>query len=221
MKKLLVVLIVLMLCCVSAFAETLELNPEDVKLDLSKAHSYEVELEDQETFAKSSADTVVREGYNYIVDNGSLKMALDLSRYPGILCFTQDKFASFEAYLAIKPEYVDTMLNQLIEDKVNFYLVDRTTNMQVYIYAEEADNVSTMVVDLNTLSEENVQVLTSRIFPGATVCQAGNTRWLKLGSSYMLTIAKGQYVMTEFGGSGDPDADLEDTLDILSYLTIE
>ena len=51
MKKLLVVLIVLMLCCVSAFAETLELNPEDMKPDLSAAFAPRFEQAEKPSFA--------------------------------------------------------------------------------------------------------------------------------------------------------------------------
>ena len=119
MKKWLAAIIVLMLCCVSAYAETLDLNPEDLTLDLSISHDFDLELANLSSFANSGADTVVREGTNYIVSNGSLKMTLDLAKYPSILCFTQDKYASFEAYLAANPNAVDELLNWLIAEKIN------------------------------------------------------------------------------------------------------
>ena len=221
MKKLLLLAAALVLCCASAFAETLELNPEDVALDLSAHHSIEIELADDSAFAQDGADTVTREGTSYIVDNGSLKMALDMGKYPAILCFTQDKYASFEAFLSINPEAVDSLLAQLIEQKINYYLIDLETGMNVYIYARESDNVSTMVANLNTLSEANVQVLTSRVFPGAAAVQAGANRWLQVSDTAMLTIANSQYVIVEFGGSGDAAGDLQDTIDIVSQMTIE
>lgn len=221
MKKWLAAIIVLMLCCISAYAETLDLNPEDLTLDLSVTHQIDLKLADQSSFANSGADTVVREGTNYIVNNGSLKMTLDMAKYPSILCFTQDKYASFEAYLAIDPSMIDEMIAQLIEDQINFYLIDLETSMQVFIYTHEADNVSTMVGNLSTLSDENVQVVINRIFPGTEVLQAGSSRWLKASDTGMLTIAGDQYVVVEFGGSGDPAGDLQDTLGILANLTVE
>ena len=57
--------------------------------------------------------------------------------------------------------------------------------------------------------------------PGSTILQAGSTRWIQASDSAMLTIANNQYVVVEFGGSGDPAGDLQDTLAIVSNLTIE
>ena len=221
MKKWLIAIVILMLCCASAYAETLEVNPEDVTLDLSAAHHADVELADQAAFANAGADTVVRDGTNYIVDTGALKLKLNMARYPSVLCFTQDKYASFEAYLAVDPAKLDELLNWLITDKINFFLLDLETNMEVYIYTHEADNASLMIGNLSTLSDDNMNVVTSRIFPGATALQAGSTRWIQASDSAMLTIVNNQYVVVEFGGSGDPAGDLQDTLAIVSNLTIE
>lgn len=221
MKKLLIALIVLMLCCFTACAETLDVNPEDLKLDLSVKHNIEVELADQAAFAQSTVDKVTRTENSYIVDNGSVTMTLDMEKYPAVLCFTQDKYASFESYLSLSPEKIDSLLAQLIKDKINFYLIDLETGMQVFIYTKEGDDLSAVVGDLATLSEENRQVLLSRVFSGMTIQEAGSTPWIIASDYALLTIANNQYVVVEFGGSGDAAADLEDTLGILSGMVIK
>ena len=62
MKKWLIAIVILMLCCASAYAETLEVNPEDVTLDLSAAHHADVELADQAAFKSIDHDEMQDQG---------------------------------------------------------------------------------------------------------------------------------------------------------------
>ena len=219
MKKLLIIVIVMTLCCVFAFAEMPELNPEDMKLDLSEKHSIGAELENSITKAKVCKDTVSREGTSYIVDTGSLKLKLDMAQFPWFFTFTQDKFASSEAYLKFSTA-MDSVLSYLIEQDVHFLLMEKETGLEIDI-STQSDGFSAGIGDLNTLSEKDMKALISRNFPGATVYQAGENRWLQLNDWTIFTIANSQYVIARFGGSDDPAADLQDTLDVVSQMTIE
>ena len=219
MKKLLIIVIAMTLCCVFAFAEMPELNPEDVKLDLSEKHSIGAELENRITKAKVCKDTVSREGTSYIVDTGSLKMKLDMARFPWFFTFTQDKFASSEAYLTFS-SVMDSVLSYLIEQDIHFYLMEMETGLEIDI-STQSDGLSAGIGDLNTLSEKDMKALISRYFPGATVHEAGENRWLQVNNGAIITIANSQYVVVKFGGSDDPAADLQDTLDVVSQMTIE
>ena len=241
MKKILVLAVaMMMLLCSAALAEEeLTINPEDVTVNVDKsldapleltAIDYAakefgkelaapIELDAAESFAAGKADSVIRDGSKYIVSNGTMKFTLDMTKYSAILCFTQDKMASFESYLRISDP--NGLQGWLVENAVNYYLYDTETKMEAYIYMDDQDALTQMVGNFSVLSDANKQKVASMLSNNAEIKKAGSTSWIKIKDTLMLTIAKDHYVITEFGGSGDPGNDLLDTLDILSYLTIE
>ena len=101
MKKLCLLLIIVLVFFVQAvFAETLSLDGEECTVDMGKTTKIDLKLKDPKALAISQTDVVTREGTAYIVTSGTLKYSLDMAKFPAILTFTQDIYASFEAYLA-------------------------------------------------------------------------------------------------------------------------
>ena len=215
MKKL-AVLLVLLTFCSAAMAETLDVSNVDCTVDLTRRLETSIELADTSAYADKKADTVTRNDNVYEVDNGNLRMTLDLSKYPGFLCFTQDMYASFESYLAVSDP--NALVNELIDEKVHFFLYDMETNLQIFIYENEADNLSALVGDFSKMSADNQKVVASRIASNCTIQSIGENSWLLIQDGVLVTICNGQYVIVEFGGSDDAAADMEDTQDILSHM---
>lgn len=219
MKKLVVMALALLLICAAAAAETLDVKPEDFTLDLSQRHELQVDILDEDSFADGGF-SVAREGSKYIVNDGDTKYTLDLAENPTFLCFTQDMMASFEAYLRISDP--NGLQNMLVSEGVSYFLVDSETNMQVYIYPREGDHLSSFTGDLSKMTKQNQELIASMMGVDASALKtAGDTTWVIGNESLMLTIFNNKYIIVEFGGTGDPAGDLEDTLNLMSYLDLE
>ena len=219
MKKLMVLAVALLMICSVALAETPEISQEDFTLDLNQKHMVSLDLIDESAMSIGEADSVIRDGNKYIVNNGTIEYRLDLEKFPTLLCFTQNKMASFEAYLRVgDPE---SLLEYLIDEEINFYLVDMETKMQVYIYPHEGDKLSAFTGDLSQLDPQNQELIASMMASNPVIKKAGDVTWIVANEAMMLTIFKNQYICVEFGGSGDPEGDLADTLDLLADLNLE
>ena len=141
----------LMLICSGAFAETLDVTAADFTADITKNIDIPLQLVDDAAYRSARADKVERDGETYIVRRGSnLTITLDMARFSTFLCFTQDLYASFDAYLRTSDPY--TLLEELINNKIYFGLADTETEMMVFACEVEADSMSKMVDNFSTLS---------------------------------------------------------------------
>ena len=209
-------LVVLMLASSGVLAETSDVTAGDFTADVTKNVSIPLDLADEASFSVGKADKVDRKGDTYIVRRGDdLTISLDMSLFSTILCFTQDLYASFEAYLRTSDPH--GLQQELIDNKIFFYLADIETGMMVLAYQSEKDSMSSMVDDFSSLSASNKALIASLVASDTSVVQAGDYSWVSIGDSHLLTIFNSQYIIVEIAGS-DPSADMEDTLSILSHI---
>ncbi len=216
MKKLLVLALAAMMLfsCLNASALTPDELPKDYELILFWPELMYPEMEDPAN-AEESAD---HDGGVYTVDNGSFQYVLDLNSCPAFLCFTQDKTASSNAYLKLKDP--DGYNRYMIEQQIDFHLVDPETGMEIYIYAREGDTLSLLVEDYSGLSAEDQQSVAQVLGTGVSIRKTADTAWMQYSENAMMTICGGQRIFVEFGGSGNAEDDLADTLDVLSHLKL-
>ena len=217
MKRIVALLLaVLMLASSGALAETLDVTAGDFTPDVTKSVRIPLDLADDASFSAAVADKVERKGDTYIVRRGDdLTISLDMSQFSTVLCFTQDLYASFEAYLRTSDPH--GFQQELINNGVFFCLADIETEMMVLAYQSEMDSMSSMVVDFSSLSASNQALIASFVASDTSVVQAGDYSWVTIGDSHLLTIFNSQYIIVEIAGT-DPSADMEDTLSILSHI---
>ena len=219
MKKCIALAVVMTLLCSCALAETLDISGKESTLNMNQSRAIQVELTDDAAFAAKNMDAVEREGDIYSVHAGNVTYHLDVGPFPTFLCFTQDLYASFDAYLRHgSPKELQKML---IDEDIHFFLYDLETELTIYIYSDEADELSALAEDFSSLSPANQELIASILCTDPVLKQAGNTTWILGNDHLMATIVGGEYVIVEFGGSDDPAADLEDTLALLSHLQFE
>ena len=219
MKKLCLLLIIVLVFFVQAvFAETLSLDGEECTVDMGKTTKIDLKLKAPKALAISQTDVVTREGTAYIVTSGTLKYSLDMAKFPAILTFTQDIYASFEAYLACDDP--NSIQEELIKEQISFFLYDQETGLMVYIYSNGEDKLSRLVDNFSELSTQNQDAVIRNIGSGASAMQCGKMTWIELSESKLATIVNGRYVFVEYGGSGDAAADRQDIMTILSGLMI-
>ena len=218
MRKLvaLVVCAVLLLSCCASLGEGLDIKPEDITADFSKIKKIDVELSTS-ALADKAGDIVSRNGYVYTVVSGDVTFELDLEKFPGVLCFTQDIVSSIEAYSRV--DNYQQLAENLINDGVNFVLMDLDTGLSHTIYLEEADNASTIIDNFSGLTKASQETV-APMFGSSGIVKAGDLTWMK-GPSLLMTIVHGKYLWVEYSGTGDAEADLQDTLDILSNLKVK
>ena len=219
MKKLTIWLMILALALAScaALAEAPTITADDVKMQVENIEKYNIQSSIS-SYASSGADAVSRDGSVYTVTADGLTFRLDLSAFPSFLCFTQDKYASFEAYLCMNDP--NSVLDYLISENIHFYMYDPETNLEIYIYESEADELSEMVGDLCLLPSDTKALIGSYMAANAQVAAAGSDEWILFPDyNVLLNIRSGRYIHVEFGGSNDSAADLQDTLDVLSCLS--
>ena len=217
MKRIVALLLVfLMLAGSGVLAETLDVTANDFTADVTKNVSIPLELADDASFSVGVADKVDRKGDTYIVRRGDdLTVSLDMSQFSTVLCFTQDLYASFEAYLRTSDPY--GLQQELINNGVFFYLADIETGMMVLAYQSEMDSMSSMVGNFSSLSAANQALIASFVASDTSVVKSGDYSWVSVGDSHLLTIFNSQYIIVEIAGT-DPSADMEDTLSILSHI---
>ena len=219
MKKLLVfaLAVVMLFSCMSASALNLDELPEDYKLELDLPEIYIPELE-QDSFGNAK-DIVSRDGDVYTVNSGAIKYKLDLSKYPAMLCFTQDKRVSFEAYLQSKN--ANEMQKSMVDNNISFELLDLETALAIVIYSKDENLLTAMLEDFSTLDSTTQQAVASRIATGSKIRQTGKTAWIDVGKA-LVTIFNSRFVIVEYTNikGKTSDDDLADTLDILSNLKL-
>ena len=223
MKKFAAMLIAtaMFFACCGAFADdaVLDIKPEDFTLDLSETHMLEVKIGAAASFADANADTVTKEESVTKVIHGDVTMTLDLAEHPTVLCFTQDIYASFDAYLQSNDP--QKLVQWLVDNQISFFLYDMETELQDYLYCQGSDSLSTMVGTLSLLSEANKQAVADCIGAERYV-EAGGQTWLVAPTcAKLVTIFKNQYYIVEYLGTDDAEADLEDTLTLLDHMTFE
>ena len=222
MKRLLACMLVMILALVSctALADTetptfsaSETNEKIKNLD-------KIDRQDAiSNYSPTRVDSVSLNNDVYTVSTGKLTYRLDMRYFPGFLCITQDKYVSFMGYLYLKDP--NAYQKFMIENNIHFNIYEPETQLDIYIYDEDGDELSERIGDLRLLPEDTIATIATFFGSDSYLVKVDNEYWMLYPEyQHLLNIRGGRYIHVEYGGTNDPDGDLDDTLNILSCMTI-
>ena len=97
--------------------------------------------------------------------------------------------------------------------------------MEIYIYdtsynSSKVNSILMIVDNFSKLDSSTQARVASQICNNPIIKQAGDYSWILVNDNHLKTIFNNQYIMVQFDGS-DPEADLADTLELLSHLQMD
>lgn len=224
MKKLICLILAFAMLCMlgSSLAEELDLDSIEFTAPAELTDLPEKNFKENSFAIDPNADQVVCENNVYTVTTPDLVLVLDLSKNSNLICLTQDYFASLDIYMRLDDP--DSLIQYLIDNKIHFEIMDRETGNDMYIYSTDGDQLSTRVGNLSSMSESIQKSIQDKI--GADdIIKTGDITWLytasRQGLGHLHTIVNGVNIIVQFGGSGDLEGDLEDTVRLLANLTLK
>ena len=214
-----VLLALVMLCgCWSALAENQDFSGEDMTIVVEKMEPLPIEPVEN-SYAPGMTDIVSKNGNRYTAVAAECTYVLDVSSIPSATILTQDMSVSFEAYLCMNNPW--ELQNKMIEQGLHFIVLDFETKLEVDFLSANPDKISNMVGDLNTLSEENRNIVVAvNELDGAK--EIGGRWWLyKMYEDwgYYYTVYNYYPIVVQFSGTSMED-DIIDVETLLANLTI-
>ncbi len=228
MKKLIALMMALvMVCCAAgalaeAAAEEKTFNAEDFSVKVPAAEGAGIEIAVPESFAVTTGDSVTVSGSSVRVYDTHLTYTMNVP--DGFLCFTQDFFASYNAFSYISnPE---GLISQMVSEDLHMILYDTLLGNEFDVYYMGQDGVSSYLGDLNALSSGELASFGSAMASANGWTYTGSLRygsntWAQFNNLY-ITVVGGQYVFACFvpdSGTFTEDDDADARM-LLRALTI-
>lgn len=208
---------------IAVFAE--EPNPADASDQTKSALSgggskMDAKQRDMSQYALSATDTVTVNGNQYVVDNGNVRMELNLDPSLGMLIFTRDFAASIQTYFLF--EDPEALWQAICDTGANIYAISTYTGAEYLLDSFEKDGFTERFGTLSTMSEEMqkayltvfaqcIEANTSEVF------KAGNNVFYRVDDAFFFTFVGGNMIrVINVGGEPMSAEDLEDIRDYLA-----
>ena len=169
-----------------------------------------------------AGDRVVLDNYIYTVYAPEATYVLDMNHFKSFVCITQDPVISEKDYRMQRIIDPEEQSQIMINDQTHFIIWDIETDLMIVIRNLGRNENSIRTQNTSLLSEEELSQINAQ--SNVQAIRIGEQIWLYYpvnNPNTLYTIYNGSVISVVFGGSDEPDMDLEDTKALLSDLVLQ